>query len=68
MLYPFVVVLIFGCLKDVKWIPVMAVLQMALILDYGTFLYENPILPAIAIVVCYVAAVVLSVRNLIWKS
>lgn len=68
MLYPFVVVLIFGCLKDVKWIPVMAVFQMAIILDYGTFLYENPILPAITIVVCYVAAVVLSVRNLIWKS
>ncbi|MGN0412227.1 MAG: hypothetical protein ACI4FV_04260, partial [Lachnospiraceae bacterium] len=68
MLYPFVNLLIFGCLRDVKWIPVMAVFQMAIILDYGTFLYENPILPAIAIVVCYVAAVVLSVRNLIWKS
>ena len=68
MLYPFVAVLVFACLRDVKWIPVMAVFQMAIILDYGTFLYENPILPAIAIVVCYVAAVVLSVRNLIWKS
>ena len=54
MLYPVIVLLIFACMKHSKWIPVMTFFQLAIILDWGSFLYELPILPPMVSRICYI--------------
>lgn len=56
MLYPLLVLVLLFCFLDQKWIPIWVLLEMAVILDWGEFLYELPILPHTAYVWLYFAA------------
>lgn len=56
MLYPVVVLVLLLCFCDRKWIPVGIFLELAVILDWGEFLYEFPVLPHAVYTVLYLAA------------
>lgn len=60
MLYPLLVLALFLCFCDRKWIPVWVLLEAAVILDWGEFLYEMPVLPHAVYILLYLAAGVLS--------
>lgn len=65
MLYPLLVLTLLLCFFNKKWIPVWVLLEAAVILDWGEFLYEMPVLPHTVYVLLYLAAGVLSVGILL---
>lgn len=65
MLYPLLVLALILCFIDKKWIPVWVLLEAAVILDWGEFLYELPVLPHTAYILLYLTAGIWTVRN-IW--
>lgn len=60
MLYPLLVFTLLLCFCDRKWIPVWVLLEAAVILDWGEFLYEMPVLPHAVYILLYLAAGILS--------
>lgn len=56
MLYPLLVFVLLLGFYNRKWIPVWVLLEMAVILDWGEFLYELPVLPHAAYRALYIAA------------
>lgn len=56
MLYPLLVLVLLMCFGDKRWIPVWVLLEMAVILDWGEFLYELPVLPHAVYILLYLAA------------
>lgn len=56
MLYPLLVLVLVLCFQNRKWIPVWVILEMAAILDWGEFLYEQPVLPHAVYIGLYLAA------------
>lgn len=69
MLYPLLILGLLGCVCDAGWIPAWVLFEMAVILDWGEFLYELPVLPGTVHVILYLGAAVLAagvfVRNLV---
>lgn len=61
MLYPLLVLTLLLGFFNKKWIPVWVLLETAVILDWGEFLYELPVLPHAAYILLYLAAGVISV-------
>jgi len=64
MLYPVLALVLLFCFYDIKWIPVWALLEMAVILDWGEFLYELPVLPHIVYILIYIAAGLWAMGNI----
>lgn len=56
MLYPVLILALVLCFCDKKWIPAGMLLELAVILDWGEFLYEFPVLPHVVYTVLYLAA------------
>lgn len=56
MLYPVLVLVLVLCFCDKKWIPVGVLLELAVILDWGEFLYEFPVLPHAVYTTLYLTA------------
>lgn len=56
MLYPILVLALILCFCDKRWIPVGMLLEVAVILDWGEFLYEYPVLPHAVYTALYLTA------------
>ncbi len=58
MLYPGMILILLAGFSDIRWLPATVFLEMAVILDWGKFLYEKPVLPQGVFILCYLAAAV----------
>lgn len=67
MLYPLLVLALLLGFCDKKWIPVWVLLEAAVILDWGEFLYEMPVLPHAVYILLYLAAGIWAAGN-IWAG
>lgn len=56
MLYPLLVLALIMCFYHKNWIPVWVLLEVAVILDWGEFLYELPVLPHAIYILLYLTA------------
>ncbi len=66
MLYPLLILALTACFRDKRWIPVWVLMETAVILDWGEFLYEQPVLPHIIYILFYLAAGVLA-AGILWR-
>lgn len=67
MLYPLLVLILLLGFCDKRWIPVWVLLETAVILDWGEFLYELPVLPHGVYILLYIAAGIWAAGN-IWTD
>lgn len=67
MLYPLLVLVLLLGFCDKRWIPVWVLLEVAVILDWGEFLYEFPVLPHTVYILLYLVAGALSVGIILRK-
>jgi len=69
-IYPIIVFLFIMCFAETKWMLPFLILQLTVILDWGQFLYEEPLAPASLIVpgYCLTAGVVVLAAVLMRKS
>ena len=66
--YPAVLLLLALCVINRRWMLPAVVLQLTFILQYGQFLYDQAIVPDMAIVVGIVITVLLSVKGFLWNG
>ena len=66
--YPAVLLLLALCVINRRWMLPAVVLQLTFILQYGQFLYDQTIVPDMAIVVGIVITVLLSVKGFLWNG
>ena len=67
VIYPVLVFALFACFCDQRWIPIWMLLELAVALDWGEFLYNQPILPYTVYFALYLLAGIWSVL-IIWKG
>ena len=67
MIYPMLVLVLFACFYNEDWIPVWLFLEVAVILDWGKFLYNQPILPDAVYVTLHLLADVWA-AIILWKN
>lgn len=67
MLYPLLILVLVFCFIDKRWIPAGMLLELAVILDWGEFLYEFPVLPHMVYTVLYLAGGIWAL-SVAWKG
>lgn len=67
VLYPLLVFVLLMCFYDQRWFPAWLLLELAVVLDWGEFLYGQPVLPHIVYGLLYLSAGICAVP-MFWKT